>query len=124
MKIDKWSKMANEQNKIPLFGRLWSSSVKKVFSLKDYENGHMMNNSQNSKFCWFSVPHLSLQKDEIVLLGPQYIDACSLIAKWTCKEPEIFENRQTVDKDVHITIRVSTLIVWTSASQGQSPYNV
>ena len=72
MKIDKWSKMVNEQNKIPLFVRQKENKTEKVFSLKDCENGHsvhMMNNSQNSKFCWFSVPHLSLQKDEIVLLG-------------------------------------------------------
>ena len=54
MKIDKWSKMVNEQNKIPLFVRQKENKTEKVFSHKDCENGHsvhMMNNSQNSKFC-------------------------------------------------------------------------
>ena len=79
---ENWKKV-NKQNKIPLFVRQnqahsqTENKTEKVFSLKGCENGHsehIMNNWQNSKFCWFSVPHLSLQKDENVLLGNIYID--------------------------------------------------
>ena len=73
MKIDKWSKMVNEQNKIPLFVRQKENKTEKVFSLKDCENGHSVHMMNNLGICYFDdfqyIPHLSLQQAATVLLG-------------------------------------------------------
>ena len=45
------------------------SKAAKIDTLYTSDLVHMMNSWQKSKFCWFSIPRLSLWKDEIVLLG-------------------------------------------------------